>query len=189
MADFNHGVYVPYNKSIIMLTGKISEEMGSQCLKELILIRETVRTRDTTLVGPNHLEILINNSRGGDLHIGFAIYDYLMLLKSMGVQITTTAINRCMSAATIIFMAGDIRRAGSHTDFLIHNVTATVEMYSAEKLFRHAKKITDYNDALAKIYSTVGKKKTVRECLDKMAIDEEISADTCLDYGIVTDIF
>jgi ATP-dependent protease ClpP protease subunit len=57
------------------------------------------------------------NSEGGVVETGFEIYDYL---RSVGKPINTIGVNQVASIATVVFMAGDVRRLKTGTNFLIH---------------------------------------------------------------------
>ena len=61
------------------------------------------------------------NSPGGCLYNSFAIYDIIRSQKE--TEIITIGYGRVMSGATIIFAAGDIRKAHENCRFMIHNVS------------------------------------------------------------------
>ena len=63
-----------------------------------------------------HYDVYIN-SIGGDVQVGFDIYDYL---KSLPKQVDTIGVGCVASIATVIFMAGENRRLRSNTEFMIH---------------------------------------------------------------------
>lgn len=63
------------------------------------------------------IEVRIN-SRGGEVTEGFAIHD---LLINSGKKVTTIIEGRCASIATVIFLAGSVRKMHKHSDFMIHN--------------------------------------------------------------------
>ena len=66
------------------------------------------------------IENLIVNidSLGGDVEIGKSIHAYLKGLKIP--VITTVALNQCCSIATIIHLAGNVRKVQSNCTYLIH---------------------------------------------------------------------
>lgn len=57
------------------------------------------------------------NSEGGVVETGFEIYDYL---RSIGKPINTIGVGQVASIATVVFMAGDVRKLKQGTNFLIH---------------------------------------------------------------------
>lgn len=61
------------------------------------------------------------NSYGGDVNDALAIFE---LLRSMGNRVTTECVGFCASAATIIAMAGHIRRMSSYGLFLVHKCSS-----------------------------------------------------------------
>ncbi len=64
-------------------------------------------------------ELIIHiHSRGGDVTEGFAIYDYL---RSLNKPVTTIIDGLCASIATIIALAGDVRKIQPNSEFYIHN--------------------------------------------------------------------
>lgn len=58
------------------------------------------------------------HSRGGDVNEGFAIYDVLM---ASGKKVTTHIEGLCASIATVIFLAGSVRKMNKNSEFFIHN--------------------------------------------------------------------
>lgn len=58
------------------------------------------------------------HSNGGDVNEGFAIHD---ALKNSGKEIETITEGLCASIATVIFLAGSIRKMTENSEFFIHN--------------------------------------------------------------------
>lgn len=67
----------------------------------------------------NHIDIELH-SCGGDTSEGYAIYD---AIRATGKEISSTAVGRCASMATIIHLAAPVerRKAYPHAKFLIHS--------------------------------------------------------------------
>ena len=61
------------------------------------------------------------NSYGGDIYDAFGIYDILRACKH--VDIHTVVSGKVMSAAAIIFLAGDFRYCSPNSRFMIHEVS------------------------------------------------------------------
>lgn len=61
---------------------------------------------------------IILNSGGGDVFQGFAIYDAIY---SCQVPVQITATGQCMSAASIILQAGDIRKVTPNCILMVHD--------------------------------------------------------------------
>lgn len=72
---------------------------------------------DMIEVEPLNVTIISN---GGVSWILNAVYDKLMDIKSMGVEIITRAYGVCASAGFCLFLAGDKRYAGKGTVFMYH---------------------------------------------------------------------
>jgi len=65
------------------------------------------------------------NSVGGDVDEGFAMYSELRRYASENnAKITTFAEGRCVSIATIFFLAGDKRIVTEYTEPFVHNACA-----------------------------------------------------------------
>ena len=65
------------------------------------------------------IEIFLS-SNGGVAYDGLAIYD---IIRQSNCDIIIYASGKIMSAAFIVFLAGDIRIASSHTTFMMHSVS------------------------------------------------------------------
>ncbi|MDH6354495.1 ATP-dependent protease ClpP protease subunit [Dysgonomonas sp. PH5-45] len=92
---------------MIEINGIIGNEKGEVSLLSVI---EQVEKENA---GGIHVKI---NSVGGDLDVGFSIYNYL---KNLNREVTTECVENCASAASIIFLAGTRRIAGC--PIMIHN--------------------------------------------------------------------
>ncbi|MFV0469341.1 MAG: Clp protease ClpP [Dysgonomonas sp.] len=92
---------------MIEIKGIIGNEKGETSLLSVI---EQVEQEKA---GGIHVKI---NSVGGDLDVGFSIYNYL---KNLDKVVTTECVENCASAASIIFLAGQRRIAGC--PIMIHN--------------------------------------------------------------------
>ncbi len=65
------------------------------------------------------------NSFGGDPYSAFALYDYIRSLHD--VKVNTYAIGACMSAASIIFLAGDERYMYKNSVLMLHTVSSMAD--------------------------------------------------------------
>jgi len=86
-------------------------------------------------------------SPGGDVYAGLAAMDYI---KNMRAHVTTVAEGCVASAASLIFLGGDIRQVCRNAYVLIHQIGTEFwgkyealkdEMQQCEKLMRHLKRI------------------------------------------------
>jgi len=86
----------------------ISNETVTKVLEEVLICRANRRDQNI---------FLYINSPGGDVDAGYAIYETLRL---SGKRIISYAVNHVYSCAVLVYMAGDIRFANPHSDFMIH---------------------------------------------------------------------
>lgn len=112
----------------------------------------------TALQRQGEIENLIVNidSLGGDVEIGKSIHAYLKGLKIP--VITTIAMNQCCSIATIIHLAGNVRKVQSNCSYLIHlplidynGLLNTNELDSIKSV------LTEVEEDLASYYQQVSK--------------------------------
>lgn len=106
-------VHVDAESRSIYITGEVQAKMAH----DVIIALATLDADGATIR-------VVLNSDGGSEQNGYAIYDALMMCKS--VVIIEGYGNVC-SIAAAIFQAGDIRRLAPHTDFMIHNGTIAGE--------------------------------------------------------------
>lgn len=101
-------------KKFFSINGDISTQVYEKFLK---FVDEVIRS-DTKEI------VIIIDSNGGEITYGFAIYDILMALD---IEITTIAIGKCRSIATVIFAAGDKRLITNNCYFLIHGASVNID--------------------------------------------------------------
>lgn len=101
-------------KMFFSINGGIDSQVYENFLR---FIDEVVRTNKREIV-------IIIDSNGGEITYGFAIYDLLMALD---IGITTIAVGKCRSIATVIFAAGKKRFITKNCYFLIHGISANIE--------------------------------------------------------------
>lgn len=95
-------------KAVINIIGEISPEQAS-----LIGVISQYKAYEAA----TEIELRVN-SVGGYVSEGDAIYNYV---KSLGLPVTTIAVEKCMSIATKVFLAGDVRKVEAGCQFMIHN--------------------------------------------------------------------
>lgn len=69
-------------------------------------------------------------SDGGDVYCGFFLYDFIRSLEN--VEVITHACGKAFSAAAVIFMAGDVRKAYDNSVIMFHSVSTSVRGKSHE---------------------------------------------------------
>lgn len=126
------------------------------------------------------------NSLGGDINDGLAIYD---LLRSMGDKVTTECYGMCASAATVIAMAGSVRRMSRYGFFLIHKCwSCTVGNENVLEAELEAQRIV--NDRIAQLYADVTgtDKAKIEELMNENNGDGRwITSDEAMEYGFITE--
>lgn len=123
----------------------INGDINTQVYKKFLKFVDEVIRSDTKEI------VIIINSNGGEITYGFAIYDILMALD---IEITTVAIGKCCSIATVIFAAGNKRLITNNCYFLIHG--SYVDIDKAELNAKAAKdlweSIVKYNKMILQCY-------------------------------------
>lgn len=128
--------------------------------------------------------ILVNiNSDGGEVDMGFDIYNYLRSLK---LPITTVAENSCCSIATVIFMAGDKRIVKENTMFMIHLPWGQT-VGTAEEISSYAEMVQEAEDRLVKFYVDVTKN-TKEAILPLMKQETFLSIEQALALGFASEM-
>lgn len=98
----------------IYLIGSIDAEMYEQFSRQLDELVSKSKQ-------PIELEVC---SEGGEDNIAFAIYDKM---RSCKAKFHVTAYGEVQSAAILIVAAGDIRKAGAQTVFMVHESSAELD--------------------------------------------------------------
>lgn len=115
----------------------------------------------------NAREIIVEiSSTGGDAYAGLAIYEKLI---SSPAKVRTRAVGIVASAASIIFLAGDIREASENSEIMIHN--GSIEAIGGVREMRQAKRMLEQlNSKMARI---VSQRTGQPESVVKAWLDEE----------------
>ena len=102
----------------IYINGDISEGVAIGVRKELNRLNES---------GPGDITIHIT-SFGGDVYSGLQIYDYIIESKD---HVVTSCEGYCMSMASILLMAGDVRKSSASATILVHTVISSAQGHIA----------------------------------------------------------
>lgn len=125
-------------------------------------------------------------SGGGSVDIGIDIYEQL---RNSGKKIITTAYE-CASIATVIFLAGDIRKASKHSAPLIHNPWIdgwALSGMTADDLADLSDQLRLAEDRILNIYvERTGASRD--ELASIMSKDKAMTADEFLNLGFATEI-
>lgn len=125
-------------------------------------------------------------SGGGSVDVGIDIYEQL---RNSGKKIITTAYE-CASIATVIFLAGDIRKASKHSAPLIHNPWIdgwALSGMTADDLADLSDQLRLAEDRILNIYvERTGSSRD--ELASIMSKDKAMTADEFLNLGFATEI-
>lgn len=130
---------------------------------------------------------IIFNSPGGNMIEGFALFDYLQLLRNKGHKIIVTALGWAASMAAVLLQAGDVRQIGEQSLLLIHEASFGTqgkagEMEDAMKMVKKMqKRIVEIFAGRSKMKATMLEKKWKRR-------DWSLTAEEALKYGLVDKI-
>jgi len=128
------------------------------------------------------------NSEGGLCNDALAIHD---ALRDHPAKIITKAIGVVMSAATIIFLAGDERKMSKNAVFLIHKCASRVSG-NENDLIEELEVHRGINELMLNIYkskSNKSKEDIASLMNENNGIGKYIYAQETLDYGFATEIY
>lgn len=140
---------------------------------------------------PKAKSFVVNiDSDGGSYFIGFDIYHYLRGLSAKGYKLTTIGRSKVCSIATVIFLAGDVRKVVDNTIFMIHMpmlATKDGDMKRSEELMADAMELKFIEDEIVDFYS-----KSTSLNKDELSIlmsyeDVYLSADELFEFGFTTE--
>lgn len=122
------------------------------------------------------------NSPGGVVYEGYAIYN---LLKQSGLPVETICQGMCASIASLVFLAGSVRKMSKLGQIMIHNPYVGLEG-DADALRRTADQLDQIKSQVISAY--LSKTKLTEDELAVM-MDKEtwIGFDEALQFGFVTD--
>ena len=129
----------------------------------------------------------IIKSPGGSVEEGFKIYDRLKSLNVSTVALTANSI------ASIIFLAGKVRKVTEQTEMIIHNAWVDAEVLAGEKLNVHTlTALTDMFVAtdmkILEVYSEIAGENKASKILGLMSKETRIDAKQALELGFATEI-
>ncbi len=124
------------------------------------------------------------DSYGGSVYAGTGIYNALLEHRANGGHDTTVGDTKVMSAATVIFMAGEDRKLAPGCVFMVHNPLTGVSGYASD--LRHTADVLDeIKNAILNAYE-LGTGKDRKELSDIMDAETYMSAQTAIDKGFAT---
>lgn len=155
-----------------------TSEYGIVSLKSVVTQMQAVPDADEYIV---HI-----HSRGGDVTEGFAIHDALL---NSGKKITTINDGLCASIATVVFLAGSVRKMNANAEFMIHNPWGfgPFEGGDAADFASYSEDLKKAEDKIISLYATAtGQEAESLRTL--MADNTYMNAEEAKGYGFVTEI-
>lgn len=184
---YKNGIYFK-NREIVIGTNSFSESDEISHL-DLFDLRKSLIIMNENLTGDDKKDAVNISfcSSGGDIYIGFGIYD---LIKSQNYTINITAFGRCMSAALLILQGGDNRFCYQHTSFMIHGVETVI---GDIKTLSHTEREIESTECdrlenlMLEIFAknTKLKKTEISELIEK---DTHFDANEALEWGFIDKI-
>jgi ATP-dependent protease ClpP protease subunit/uncharacterized coiled-coil protein SlyX len=126
-------------------------------------------------------------SPGGSVEEGFRIYDKLKSL-----QVTTVAIV-ANSIASVIFLAGKVRKVTENTEMIIHNAWVAAESLSGEKLNVHSlgaltELFAATDSQILNVYTQIAGDAKATKLLALMGKESRLDSKMALDFGFATEL-
>ena len=125
------------------------------------------------------------DSFGGSVFAATGIYNALVEHARQGGTVTTIGDGKVMSAATVIFMAGQKRQVTKGCVFMIHNPLTSVGGY-AEDLRKTADILDVVKESIINAYESTGKSR--EELSDMMNAETYMDANTTVQEGFATEV-
>jgi len=127
---------------------------------------------------------LVLSSYGGDVYAMLGTIDYF---KTLPVKVNTHCVGACMSAAAVILACGTGKRTMSRNSTVMVHEGSAFEVGKTSDVLKgadHLKKLqTNINRILGEV---TNKSQEFWECVSKQ--DTYLTADECLEYGIIDEI-
>lgn len=139
----------------------------------------------SNLTGSDAEEVILHiNSPGGSVQEGFAMYDFLV---TCGKKVTTIVEGRAASIATVVVLAGSVRKITQHSSFMIHNPWQDGWIGDAAHFRNIADKLDEAEVIIAEFYA----EKTgqpLEQLQAYMKEEKEFSAEEAQALGFFTEV-
>lgn len=128
------------------------------------------------------------NTGGGNVAVGFAIYDYIEnKVKPQGIKIITEDVGMAASMGSIIFMCGDERLINPNSRVMIHRPKGGI-YGDADEMAAYVDLLKTYEEQAIDVYMKSGQTKEVVLSWLKSGVDKWFTAKECVKLGIATSI-
>lgn len=166
----------------IYIYGEITSYQGSDAEHYGAVNPRDVMNQLKAAEGAESLTVHIN-SNGGDVDAGFAIYD---LIKSFPGEVTTLIEGQCYSIATVILLAGTVRKATENSGFLIHLPSGWTGG-TADEMEKYTERMRKIENKIAKLYAA-HTSLTEKRALKEMEKDDFMELTAAKELGFITEI-
>ena len=152
-------------------------------------VKEYVFARLKEIISSGERVIAISiDSKGGFIEVAKDIYDLLKSAKSEGIEIITYNEGDVISAATLIYLAGDIRIWNPDKgEFLIHKPTIDNISGNSEELLTAGIILEQYEQSLVNFYKSFSDK-SFEDILYRMSQEMPMTTEELIEYGFITEI-
>jgi ATP-dependent Clp endopeptidase proteolytic subunit ClpP len=113
--DHAEAAAADYRNHIFHFAGPVNAASVAQCQRTLAA---------WSRLSPGAPVEIVFNSPGGSVIDGMALWDYLQHFKKKGHHLTTSCRGYAASMGGILLQAGDVRRLGSESYLMIHEISA-----------------------------------------------------------------
>lgn len=177
-------------------TGRMEQVKSTQYGSRVIHLADFIDVASTKRVitqlaemvrqGDEPIEIIFH-SPGGDVFSGNALFDYIQMVRAMGIHVTTACLGGAFSMAGLLLQAGDTRVMSPNSWMMIHEVGSGV--------YGKLNEVRDQADLLERIEVQGTKILAERSTLSVDEIRERcrrkdwwLNAEEALAYGFIDEI-
>lgn len=171
--DYN--VFVPTRT--ILLHGEINEDITKEFMRNLIALDSTLGEITVQLT-----------SEGGEVELGFAIYDAIKNCKN---RVVGRVFGSASSIATIILQGFDHRVMMQHSYLMLHRISIGLDLDTIDVAENWIKKSREANSVMLSIYHEKMKKNsriTARKLNSMLSNDLILSPEEALEWNLIDEI-
>ncbi|HUO75799.1 MAG TPA: ATP-dependent Clp protease proteolytic subunit [Candidatus Paceibacterota bacterium] len=116
---------------------------------------------------------VVLNTPGGNIQHGLAIYDTIRMLVASGTDVHVVGLGLVASMGTVIMQAASRRIATPYTQFLVHQLSMTIDYYKSEEVTEveeranEAKRLNDIVMGIIADHTGVGLEELKSRCTKK----------------------
>jgi len=129
------------------------------------------------------------DSTGGCVKDAFKFIDFIGILrKSNNIHLTTIGIGRILSAATLIFLVGDVKCLTSNVEIMIHEISTAIKYTNITYIISRTDAQMKTNNKMINLY-LASNKKIKRNDLEQLLRKESwLNAEEYIELGFADEI-